>query len=145
MKEKESGKPEAGPPVAEFGSKARKYFLYTEFLKTMMKQKAERRQSRRFPVHRELMEVNGRPGGGAKILDLSASGARLYLPFTQPQLSLITFKFALEDQGQVFRVVGRVIWSREAPTKNWHYVGIQFFQNYWEIEQWLHRAAAQAP
>jgi|GEM_PF-7075183 len=138
MNEKESGKKETGSPAgAEVGNKAIKYFLYTEILKTMTKRQEERRRGRRFPIKRQLLEINGRPGGGAQILDLSTNGARLYLPFTQPFMSQISFKFPRRDQNQVESLVGRVIWSRPATAKGWYYVGVQFYQNYWEMEKWL--------
>lgn len=117
---------------------SRKYLLNKEMFGKLSKRQAElRRRARRFLINRELLEVNGKPGHGAQLVDLSMNGARLRLPFSPPFLSQITMKFSLLDDAKIFSVVGRVIWSRMSFTRGWYDVGVQFYQNYWEIDQIL--------
>ncbi len=118
--------------------RARTYLINRELLEKMTKKQAERlRKARRFPVNRELLEVNGKPGNGAQLLDLSMNGARLRLPFSPPFMSQITLKFTLQTDARIQSVIGRVIWSRRGLDKDWYEVGVQFYQNYWEIDQLL--------
>lgn len=118
--------------------KANKNLLNQEILAKLARQKDEQlRRARRFVVNTELLETNGAPGGGAKIINLSINGARLELPFSPPFMSQITLKFALQGSKKIMRVVGRVIWSRIGLKRNWYEVGVQFYQNYWELEQLL--------
>lgn len=118
--------------------RARDYLIKKELIAKMAKQQAEKvRRARRFFINKELIEVNGKPGNGALILDLSMNGARLRLPFCPPFMSQITLKFSLQNDNRLIFVVGRTIWSRTAPDKGWHDVGVQFYQNYWEIDQLL--------
>lgn len=129
---------QAEEKAAAEARKARNYLVNKEILVKMTKKKAEKlRKARRFVVNREVLEVNGRTGTGAQIIDLSMNGARLRLPFCPPFMSQITLKFTLQTDTKVLSVVGRVIWSRHALTKGWHEVGVQFYQNYWELDQLL--------
>jgi hypothetical protein len=118
--------------------KARKNLLNQEMLAKLARKKDEqRRRARKYVVNTELLETNGAPGGGARIIDLSMNGARLELPFSPPFMSQMTLKFTLQGSKKIMRVVGRVIWSRIGLKRNWYEVGVQFYQNYWEIEQLL--------
>jgi len=121
--------------------RARNYLITRELLEKMTKQQAEkRRKARRFQIYREILEVNGKPGNGALIIDLSMNGARLRLPFSPPFMSQIKLKFTLQSDAKIQSVVGRVIWSRRAIERDWYEVGVQFYQNYWEIDQLLRLA-----
>jgi hypothetical protein len=118
--------------------KAKKYLLNHELLTRMAKKReVERRRARRYLVNIELLEANGNPGKGSKIIDLSVNGAILKLSFSPPFMSQIAFKFNLPPSSKIFRVVGRVIWVKMTLQKGWYEVGVQFYQNYWEIDQLL--------
>jgi hypothetical protein len=118
--------------------KAKKYIINKEILTRQKKQHEEkRRRARRFIINSELLEINGRPGQGSKLIDLSMNGARLGLSFSPPFMSQITFSFSLGGSKKIFKVVGRVIWSRATLQRSWYEVGIQFYQNYWEIDHLL--------
>ncbi len=137
MKSKKLNEKDGLPTPGETISKAKKYFILQELIANVTKEQARRYQPRCFPLYQELMEVNGQPVRGAQFLNLSAAGARLRLPFTQPQQSQITLKFTLPDHDQTFAILGRVLWSRPALEKGWHELEIQFYQYYWEIDQIL--------
>jgi hypothetical protein len=118
--------------------KAKKYIINREILAKLKKKREEqRRRARKFVLNSELLETNGRPGRGSKIIDLSMNGARLELPFSPPFMSQMEFKFSLGGPEKIFKVVGRVLWSRMTLQRGWYEVGIQFYQNYWEIDQLL--------
>ena len=118
--------------------KARKYLLNQELLaKLKHKRIAERRRARRYLVNIELLEVNGKPGIGSRMLDLSMNGARLELPFSPPFMSQIVFSFPLPESTKTLRVVGRVLWAKAALERGRYQVGVQFYQNYCKIDQVL--------
>ena len=118
--------------------KAKKNFINKEILAKLEKKREEqRRRSRRYRLNTELLEVNGRPGKGSKIIDLSTNGAKVELPFSPPFMSQMTLKFELQGAQKVLQVVGRVLWSKMTLKRGWYEVGIQFYQNYWEIDQLL--------
>ena len=118
--------------------KAKKYIINKEILAKQEKKKLEQqRRARRYRLNTELLETNGAPGKGSKIIDMSTNGARLELPFSPPFMSQMTLKFELQGAQKVFRVVGRVIWSRMTLKRGWYEVGVQFYQNYWEIDHLL--------
>jgi hypothetical protein len=132
------------PPVLEEEDpiaatrKAKRYIINKEILALSKKKREEQhRRARRFAINTELLEINGKPGQGAKIIDLSMNGAKLELPFSPPFMSQMTLTFSLGGAEKVFKVVGRVIWSRTSLEKGWFEVGIQFYQNYWEIDYLL--------
>jgi hypothetical protein len=115
--------------------KAKKYLLNQDILAVLkQQQKAQRQQARKFTINLALLEANGKTWQGAKITGLSMNEATLELPFSPPYLSLLTLTFALGELTKVFTVVGRVSWSRVSLPKGWYEVGVQFFQNYWEID-----------
>jgi hypothetical protein len=119
-------------------SKAKKYLIHKEILAMLEKKRQmEQRRARRYVVNTELVEVNGVPGQGSRIIDLSTNGARMDLPFSPPFMSQITVKFALQGSEKFLRVVGRVIWSKTALQRGRYEVGVQFYQNYWEIDHLL--------
>ena len=65
--------------------KAKKYLLNQDLLTRMAKKREdERRRTRRYQINTELLEANGNPGQGSKVIDLSMNGARLELPFSPP-------------------------------------------------------------
>lgn len=118
--------------------KARKYALNREILAKLEKQRQEnRRRARRFLVNTELLEANGAAGNGSRILDLSMNGARLELPFSPPFMSQMMLKFNLQGSQKILSVVGRVLWSKMTLQRGWFEVGVQFYQNYWEIDHLL--------
>jgi hypothetical protein len=118
--------------------KAKKYLLNKDMLAKLEKKRAEeRRRSRRYLVNTELLDVNGNPGNGSRIIDLSVNGARLELPFSPPFMSQLVLKFALPQSPKTLRVVGRVIWTRTAFERGKYEVGVQFYQNNWELDQLL--------
>jgi hypothetical protein len=118
--------------------KAKKYLLNRDLLTRMAKrQEEERRRARRYLINTELLEANGNPGKGSKVIDLSMNGARLELPFSPPFMSQLVLKFSLQQSTKIFRVVGRVIWSKMTRQRGRYEVGVQFYQNYWEIDQLL--------
>jgi hypothetical protein len=140
VKPKKPSEKDGLPPPGEAISKAKKYFILQEMIAKVTQAQAKSYQPRRFPIYQELMEVNGQPVRGAQFLNLSAAGARLRLPFAQPQQSQITLKFTLPDHDQTFAILGRVLWSRPMLEKGWHELEIQFYQYYWEIDQILRSA-----
>jgi hypothetical protein len=117
---------------------AKRYLMNQEVLvKLEKKRQQERRRARRYAINTELLEVNGIPGNGAKIIDLSTNGARLELPFSPPFMSQMTLKFELQGAKKALSVVGRIIWSKMTLKKGWYLVGVQFYQNYWELDHLL--------
>jgi hypothetical protein len=88
-------------------------------------------------VNTELLEANGSPGKGSKIIDLSMNGAKLELPFSPPFMSQMVLKFALNGSNKILSVMGRVLWSKMTLQRGWYEVGVQFYQNYWEIDHLL--------
>jgi hypothetical protein len=118
--------------------KAKKYLLNQEMLAKLEKKRLqERRGTRRYIVNTELLEANGNPGNGSRIIDLSMNGARLELPFSPPFMSQMILKFALPESTKILRVAGRVVWTRTAFQRGKYEVGVQFYQNNWEIDQIL--------
>lgn len=118
--------------------KAKKYILNKEIMAKLEKKREEqRRRTRRYVVNTELLEANGTPGKGSKIIDLSMNGAKLELPFSPPFMSQLVLKFALHESKKILSVVGRVLWSKMTLQRGWYEVGVQFYQNYWEIDQLL--------
>lgn len=118
--------------------KAKKYIINKELVaKLAKKRKDDPHRARRYRINTGLLEANGKPGAGSKIIDLSINGAQLELPFAPPFMSQMTLKFKLEGAPEVLRVVGRVLWSRTALQRGWYEVEVQFYQNYWEIDHFL--------
>jgi hypothetical protein len=118
--------------------RAKRYIFNKDILaKLKRKREEQHRRARRFAITINLLEANGRPGQGARIIDLSMNEARVELPFAPPFMSQMALTFALGGADKVFKVVGRVIWSRMLLEKGWYEVGIQFYQNYWEIDHLL--------
>jgi len=118
--------------------KAKKYIITKEILaKLEKKREEERRRARRFSINTELLEANGTASEGSRIIDLSMNGAKLELPFSPPFMSQMTLKFALQGSKKILRVVGRVVWSKMTLQRGWYEVGVQFHQNYWEIDHLL--------
>jgi hypothetical protein len=116
----------------------KKYIINKEILTKLKKKRGEQhRRARRYVINTELLEANGRPGQGSRIIDLSMNEAKLELPFSPPFMSQITLNFSLRGAEKVFKVVGRVIWSKLTLQKGRYEVGIQFYQNYWEIDYLL--------
>ncbi len=96
-----------------------------------------RRQARRYPFDRELLEVNGKPAQGDRIVDLAMGGARLRLRWVPPLMSQIKVTFTVENQPQPMTLSGRVVWTRASKERGWFEAGIQFYQPFWAIDQTL--------
>jgi hypothetical protein len=97
----------------------------------------EKRRARRFVLDLEIMEINGKAATGAKLLDLSANGARLDLPLARrlgEQLGLLILLPGLKKPSKFFV---RVVWKRPPDQAGRHIIGVQFYQNNWELDQWL--------
>jgi hypothetical protein len=123
--------------------KAKKFLLHHGLLVRMgKKREKERRGARRYLVNTELLEANDSPVTGAKVIDLSMNGARLQLPFSPPFMSQMVLKFSLPQSPKIIGVVGRVIWTRITLQRGWYEVGVQFYQNYWELDQLLRLEAS---
>ena len=104
----------------------------------------EQRRARRFGINLEILEINGKPAQGARILDLSTNGARLELPFSFPindQLKLIVLLPGLKKPSTF---IGRVIWKKPANSEGQYTIGLQFYQNYWDLDQWLRQLTFKA-
>ncbi|MFP3867502.1 MAG: PilZ domain-containing protein [Desulfobacteraceae bacterium] len=99
-----------------------------------MRQRKDRR-ARRYPVRVELKEINGKPGAGNFLLDLSAMGAKLetgtaFVPGTPVEIS-----FIFPEGEEEVRLAGRVVWSRPVIGQLSRYtLGIKLFQSLWELE-----------
>ena len=117
--------------------KTKKYLINKEVLAMMKARQEERRRARRFLIDTELIEINGAPGQGSRIIDLSINGAKLDLPFSPPFMSQMTLKFALQGSQKILRVLGRVLWSKMTLQRGRYEVGVQFYQNYWELDHLL--------
>ncbi len=101
--------------------------------------RVDRRQHRRYLLRLELLEVNGKSVAQGLLLDLSASGARLDLPFSPPMLSPLSFKIQLPETSAPLTLAGRVIWSKPALERGRFFVGLQFYQLHWELERLLEK------
>lgn len=97
----------------------------------------ERRRARRYALNLEIMEVNGKSAPGARILELSTNGTKLELPFSPPLYDPVTLVFLLPGFNKPSKLVGRVVWKRPPNSQGLHVIGLQFYQNYWELDQWL--------
>jgi len=140
------GKPTDQEEAAAIASRRiKEYTKHKEIMGLVAKKREmrEQRRARRYVINRELLEINGAPAKGLKILDLSSNGARVELHFLPPFMTQISLKFALPEANKVFQVRGRVLWSKITPTRGRYEVGVQFYQNYWEIDQLLRNAPRQ--
>jgi hypothetical protein len=118
--------------------RTKKYLINREILAKLLKEREEqRRRVRRFVLNSELLATNGSPGQGARIIEMSMDGARLELPYSPPFMSQMVLTFSLGGSEKVLTVVGRVLWSRMTMQAGWYEVGMQFYQNHWEIDQLL--------
>jgi hypothetical protein len=107
----------------------------------------EQRRARRFALNLEILEVNGKPAPGARLLDLSTNGARLELPFAARINEQVKFTILLPGLtkpstliGLVVKpskLMGRVVWKKPASPGGWYITGLQFYQNSWELDQWM--------
>lgn len=97
----------------------------------------ERRQFRRYDLHLELLELNGKKMTDCFLVDLSAGGAKLELPFSPPMLSPLTFRCQIGPRTEPLTFHGRVVWSKPGLIRNRFVVGLQFYQLHWEIERLL--------
>jgi hypothetical protein len=103
------------------------------------------RRARRFSINLEILEINGKPAQGARILDLSTNGARLELPFSfriKDQLKLIVLLPGLKKPSAF---IGVVIWKKPANSEGHYITGLQFYQNFWDLDQWLRQLTFVGP
>ena len=104
----------------------------------------EQRRARRFGINLEILEINGKSAQGARILELSTNGARLELPFSfqiNDQLKLIVLLPGLKKPSTF---IGRVTWKKPANSEGRYATGLQFYQNYWDLDQWLRQSTFKA-
>ncbi len=98
------------------------------------------RKALRYPVSLEVAELNGRPGEGTRILDLSAQGAKLETLEPVPRRELVDFAFTSPVSPETIHLAGQVVWIRpalEAPGR--YLVGVKLLQSCWELVQLTRR------
>ena len=104
----------------------------------------EQRRARRFAISIEILEINGNPAQGGKILNLSTNGARLELPFSfriRDQLKLLVLLPGLKKPSTF---IGQVLWKKPGNSEGHYVTGVQFYQNYWDLDQWLRQLTFKA-
>ena len=93
------------------------------------------RKSRRFAIRLEHKEINGKPGTGTYLLDLSATGAKLESPTAFALNNPVNFTFIFPAENKEFRLGGRVVWVRPLMGQPARYlIGLQLFQSLWELD-----------
>ena len=97
----------------------------------------EQRRARRFALNLEVLEISGKPAPGARLLDLSVNGARLALPFAPRINEQLKFMVLLPGLTKPSTFIGRVGWKKPADPEGRYVTGLQFYQNYWDLDQWL--------
>jgi hypothetical protein len=104
----------------------------------------ERRRARRFAFNVEIQELIGKSVQGARLLNLSSNGARVELPFAARINEQVAFWVLLPGLKEPSKFIGRVAWKRPANQEGRYVTGLQFYQNYWEIDQWLRQQTLEA-
>ena len=97
---------------------------------------AEKRRARRYELNIDILELNGKPVQGARILDLSTNGAKLELTYSPRINEQLIFKFILPGFQRQNKISGRVAWKKTI-LEGRYIIGIQFFNNFWDIDQWF--------
>ncbi len=104
----------------------------------------EQRRARRFPLDLEVLEIIGKSAQGALILNLSSNGAKVELPFAARINEQLIFLVLLPGLKKPSKFIGRVTWKKTANPQGRYVTGLQFYQNYWEIDQWLRQQILKA-
>jgi hypothetical protein len=97
----------------------------------------EQRRARRYTLNLEVLEINGKPAPGAMLLELSSNGARLALPYAVRINEQLKFTVLLPGLARPSTYSGRVVWRKPADPTGRQATGLQFYQNYWDLDQWL--------
>lgn len=86
----------------------------------------DRRENQRHPVFLELKQINGHPGNGTLMLNLSEGGAKLETSLAMSAGTALDICFVLPGLTSEIRRVGRVIWVMPAESSGRFLVGVQF-------------------
>ncbi|MDD3580525.1 MAG: PilZ domain-containing protein [Desulfobacca sp.] len=93
------------------------------------------RKSRRYAIRLELKEINGKPGAGTYLLDLSATGAKLDSPTAFALNNPVKITFIFPGENKEICLGGRVVWVLPLMGKASRYlIGLQLFQSFWELD-----------
>ncbi len=94
------------------------------------------RRAVRYEVHLPVIEVNQKAVTEGYLLDISALGAKLDLPFALAPRGPVTFGFVSPGKDTILRLNGMVVWmqaDRSKPGRFRH--GLQFYQPQWDIDR----------
>jgi PilZ domain len=97
----------------------------------------EQRLSRRYPLNLEIIEIIGKPAKGGRLLNISTNGARVELPFSAKIFDQLAFWVLLPGFKKPSKFIGRVAWKKPVNSEGLYVTGLQFYQNYWEIDHWM--------
>lgn len=104
----------------------------------------ERRRARRYRVDIELKTINGKNVPGARLLDLSANGAKVESTLSPRLKEHFTITLLLPGIPNPCQVNGSVVWKKPAAA-GLYVVGVQFYQNNWELDKWLRQQPRNQP
>jgi hypothetical protein len=103
-----------------------------------IKNRQERRISKRHTTNIELNNLNGNPVQNAFIKNLTPGGAKIEIPFAVALMGQIMFDIKLPESIETINMNGRIAWVRAMPmTKGYYQAGIQLYRPDWRIDQWL--------
>jgi PilZ domain len=97
----------------------------------------EQRRARRFALNVEIQEIIIKSVQGARLLNLSSNGAKVELPFSARINEQVAFWVILPGFKKPSKFIGRVAWKKPVNPEGRYVTGLQYYQNYWEIDQWL--------
>jgi hypothetical protein len=86
----------------------------------------ERRQHPRQPVFLEVKQINGHPGKGTFMSNLSEAGAKLETSLTLSAGAPVRLSFVLPGETRETHRIGRVIWVMPAPVNGRFHMGLEF-------------------
>jgi hypothetical protein len=104
----------------------------------------EQRRARRFALDLEVLEIGGKPVHGARLINLSSNGARLELPFAARINEQLKVTVQLPGFTKPSTFFGRVAWKKKVNLEGRFVTGLQFYQNNWDLDQWLRALAMKA-
>lgn len=104
----------------------------------------EQRRARRFGLNVEILEIIGKSVQRARLLNLSSNGATVELPFSARINEQVAFWVLLPGLKKPIKFIGRVAWRKPVNPDGRYETGLQFYQNYWEIDQWLRQLTPKA-
>lgn len=104
----------------------------------------EQRRARRFALDIKIQEIIGKSAKGARLLNLSSNGARVELPFSAKIFDQVAFWVLLPGFKKPTKFIGRVAWKKPGDAEGRYVTGLQFYQHYWEIDQWLRQQPLKA-